>query len=271
MKTFLYSLCILLAITSMPSVAAIDNLSHAINESGRLRMLSQRMAKAYILKAMDVRPSKSQTQLDKSVTKFEQNVADLEAFAKDIQAPVAVSVSLGVVQQEWAQYKELLTSANSNDSATVSSLLALSDRTLMACEELVTQLEQVSQSTSARLVNVSGRQRMLSQRIAKFYSAISITLDQDSYMADLNLAVEEFEEALALLIKSQDNTHFVNHKLKKVQTQWKFSKQGFLQLEKGASTPLVISMTTETILKQMNDITALYQEIDSNKRKVAAN
>jgi hypothetical protein len=67
---------------------------------------------------------------------------------------------------------------------------------------------------------------------------------------------------------SSDNSHFVNHKLKKVSTQWKFSKQGFKVLNTGKSTPLVITITTESILNQMNDITALYEEIDHMKNSV---
>lgn len=267
MKTFIIGFCLILAATSLPSVAQIDNLSQAINESGRLRMLSQRMAKAYVLRAIDIQPEKAQRQLTASLNKFETNVGELEAFAKQSQASTAVVVSLGVVKQEWAAYKTQL--LNNNQAFTNQDLLALSDRTLMACEELVSQLESLSQNSSARLVNLSGRQRMLSQRIAKLYSAISASNDQSAYIAELTQSVSEFDDALAVLMKSPDNTHFVNHKLRKVETQWKFSKQGFLQLEKGASTPLVISMTTETILRQMNDITQLYQEIDNNKQKLA--
>lgn len=261
MKTLIFGFCIILAATSLPSFAQIDNLSQAINESGRLRMLSQRMAKAYILNAMDVQPQKAQSQLQNGLAKFESNIADLEHYAKSNESPAAVTVSIGVAKQEWAGLKEQLLAQGSSTE----DLIALSDRTLLACEEVVSQLEQLSNNQSARLVNTSGRQRMLSQRIAKLYSAISSTGDVNTYAAELKLAVTEFDAALALLTKSKENTHFVNHKLRKVETQWKFSKQGFLQLEKGASTPLVISMTTETILKQMNDITALYQELANNK------
>lgn len=266
MKTLILGFCFILVTTSLPAFAQIDNLSQAINESGRLRMLSQRMTKAYILQNMDIQPAKNQGQLTKSVNKFESNVNDLEAFVKENQASTAVLVSLGVVKQEWASYKAQLLTTDSFTSS--QNLLELSDRTLMVCEKLVSQLEALSSNSSARLVNLSGRQRMLSQRIAKLYSAISASDDQSSFAQELTQSISEFDDALAILMQSPDNTHFVIHKLRKVETQWKFSKQGFLQLEKGASAPLVISMTTETILEQMNDITALYQEIDNSKQKV---
>jgi hypothetical protein len=180
----------------------------------------------------------------------------------------AIEINLSIIQREWSNYKTTLHTPFSKDAA--SEILVSSDMTLAACEELVLQLEKTAQRQSARWVNLSGRQRMLSQRIAKFYSAISLNGTNTVYDEGLKIAVSEFEVALNQLIKSPDNTHFVNHKLRKVQTQWNFSKQGFKLLTKGASTPLVISITTETILKQMNDITALYEKIDSNKKKALA-
>jgi hypothetical protein len=265
---FITLICtLLLTFISTPSYAGIDSLSQAINESGRLRMLSQRMAKAYLLREMDIQPQKAQAQFDASISKFESNLTDLSSFTSNMNSP-AIEISLTIIRKEWGQYKSILNTPMNIDAA--NNILGLSDRTLMACEELVQQLEKAAQRQSARWVNLSGRQRMLSQRIAKFYSAISLAGNSFEYGEGMLIAINEFELALNQLIASPDNTHFVNHKLRKVQTQWNFSKQGFKQLTKGASTPLVISMTTETILRQMNDITALYQEIDNNKKKEAS-
>ena len=230
-------------------------------------MLSQRIAKAYLLKTMDVQPEKADKQYYASLKKFEQNLSDLKAFNSENHSSASVEISLSIIEKQWLTYKTELEKPIKQEA--VFNILALSDKTLSACEELVKQLENIAQRQSAKWVNISGRQRMLSQRIAKFYSAISLEGINADYDAGLQLAIEQFESALQQLIASPDNTHFVNHKLRKVQTQWNFSKQGFKQLTKGASTPLVIFMTTESILRQMNDITALYEEIDSNKKKNA--
>jgi hypothetical protein len=264
MKTFIHVLCAILALSILPAQASIDNLSQAINESGRLRMLTQRMAKAHLLKALDIRPVASQNQLDKSILKFEANILQLKEFSRTLQESTALHQTIRDVEEQWYNYKKTLHMHVNVNSA--SQLLKQSDLTLMACEKLVVQLENTAQRQSARWVNLSGRQRMLSQRIAKLYTAISLSTDKMLYDKGLKTAVLEFDMALKELRESPDNTEYLNHKLNKVATQWNFSKQGFKVLNKGASTPLVIFMTTETILKQMNDITALYEDIDNKKR-----
>ena len=85
MKSFLLILSVTLSAISIPTYAEIESLSQAINESGRLRMLSQRMAKAYLLKAMDVQPAKAEKQYSASLNKFEQNLIDLRAFSEHEQ------------------------------------------------------------------------------------------------------------------------------------------------------------------------------------------
>ncbi|MFT5592382.1 MAG: nitrate/nitrite-specific signal transduction histidine kinase [Oceanicoccus sp.] len=265
MNVFILILSLTLSVISIPSFAEINNLSQAINESGRLRMLSQRMAKAYLLKAMDIQPEKAELQFTSSLQKFESNLSDLNLFSTDLGAPAAIRVSLQTIESAWSTYKTELHKPAEQYSA--ASILTQSDETLLACETLVNELEKIAQRDSARWVNLSGRQRMLSQRIAKFYTAISLTGEIQRYNGSLKQAIAEFDQALTDLIHSPDNTRFVNHKLQKVETQWNFSKQGFKLLDNGSSTPLVISMTTESILKQMNDITALYEEIDKTKKQ----
>lgn len=263
MKFLIHCLCLLLTLSVLPAHAEITNLSQAINESGRLRMLSQRLAKAYLLKAMDIQPQKVSLQFINSKTIFEKNLNELTAFSQSFDDSGALKLAIDNIYTQWQAYLQVLNQPISTHNA--QQILALSDKTLAACEGLVGQLEKSSMNQSARWVNLSGRQRMLSQRIAKFYSAISLSGQTTIYHKGLQQAVNEFDSALLALIQSPDNTHFLDHKLKKVATQWNFSKQGFKVLKQGESTPLVIFMTTEAILKQMNDITALYEAID-NKR-----
>lgn len=247
-----------LAVVAVSSNVIVENYSQAVNESGRLRMLSQRMAKAYLLTEMDVNPDKNQIQLEQSMQRFAKNISSLKNFtlAQGLSTDI-----LSRVESQWQDYQTLLKSPGQTRGI----ILQKSDLVLSACEAFVSQLESASGRSSARLVNISGRQRMLSQRIAKLYSALAMDSKNETLQKDLHTAIEEFETALRILKHSPDNTIAVRNAIAKVETQWNFSKAGFRSLEKGSSTPLVIALTTEKILYQMNAITAMYEGIDQHK------
>ncbi|MWV18519.1 hypothetical protein F3I16_21005, partial [Pseudomonas sp. L-22-4S-12] len=81
-----------------------------------------------------------------------------------------------------------------------------SDQLLAQSEQVVLLIERHTGSQSARLVNRSGRQRMLSQRIAKLYLAVSWRLPVEGLEAELQKATEEFETAQQELLAARQNT-----------------------------------------------------------------
>jgi nitrate/nitrite-specific signal transduction histidine kinase len=260
-KTFMLS--VLLIIFSMPTCAQINSLSQAINESGRLRMLSQRIAKAYILSQLDIQPDKAQQQFEQSSLLFKSNILQLKQFNSSINQPT-INSYIENIEQIWRSYSGAFNQPF--DGQALSNILMLSDATMLASEDLVIQFQAVSNTNSAHLVSIAGRQRMLSQRIAKLYSAMSLSDHDPQLSSELLEAISEFDTALNQLIQSKRNTHFISYKLKQVSAQWNFSKQGFKSQHNGNSTPLVIAVTTESILQQMDDITGLYEEIDQSSK-----
>ena len=241
-----------------PAWAAIDD-AEAMNLSGMQRMLSQRIAKSYLMIGAEVRSEQALQQLDQSVARFENNYQALAEYAPSAE----IGAALEQVGESWQHYRELALSRPTREQAVL--LLALSDQLLAQSEALVQLIAAHTGSAGARLVNRSGRQRMLSQRIAKSYLALSWRLPVEGLEQQLQQATGEFEAAQQELLGAEQNTPQIAAALQKVEAQWRFARAGFQLSADARYVPTVITTTTETLLWQMNELTSAYAAVMQEK------
>ena len=246
---------ILLFTLLSPTTWAGINSAEAMNLSGMQRMLSQRIAKSYLMLGAEIRPDLAEQQLDQSIAKFESNYLALSDYAPTAQ----IRTALQEAGKTWQRYRELALSRPERETAL--SVLELSDQLLAQSERVVQLLERHSGGQSAVLVNRSGRQRMLSQRIAKLYLAISWHLPIDGLQHNFDQAVAEFELALQELQQASQNTPDIDRGLRQAEAQWRFTRAGFNLASDSRYVPTVISTTTETLLWQMNALTNQYEGV----------
>lgn len=250
-----WSFCLMLTLgMSMPALAVLSD-AQAVNKAGLQRMLSQRIARNFLMVGTNIDAKSAQQELDLNIATFEQNLMELQEYAtkKDVK------VTLNKVDQSWQMYRVLAVSMPSKDSAL--EVLRSSDEVLQRSEELVAQIQKATATQPTKLVGTSGRQRMLSQRIAKMYLALYWAVPFQGLEGELNKAMQEYEKGLSSLEEAQLNTPQISSSLLKVRAQWDFAKAGFRQYKEGRFIPMVIARTSDTMLKQMNDITLQYVQV----------
>lgn len=232
----------------------IKTYATAINKAGRQRMLSQRIVKAYTMVGLDVQTDKASEQLLLSVELFEKQLSELKQFSKN----KSTKESLAKVEVLWTPFKNIALTKVSKEG--VRKLVAKDNALLKATHQVVLTLQKSANSKLGKIVNISGRQRMLSQRIAKYYMLAAWDVDVDKSYKLMLHSGDEFSTALNELSSSKVNTKKINNALEETKVQWSIFERSF-RMKKGRFIPLLIAMSSEKILISMNEVTGLYDKL----------
>lgn len=229
------------------------NISQSINQAGLQRMLSQRMAKNYILLSQDIDSQAAANELDESSALFEENLFKLNGAIHDEESKQA----LKKLKQNWYGFRQFVLSDVSKEQT--AQVVDRSTLLLNSAHALVLSLEKSSRAHSDHLINVSGRQRMLSQRLAMLYYASNSGVQEKVFQQEMHKTSRQFGQALSKLIAAKENNAEINEALQEVNNQWSFYKTKFNGSNKGRFAPKTIKVVSESLLKEMNSITKLYE------------
>lgn len=248
---------LVLALAGVDAYAQISDINSAINKAGRQRMLSQRMAKAYFQVGQQIDVDRSKKVLDSSVAAFDRQLVELKNFAPTPE----INETYQKLEKSWLAYKALLVGAPpSPDNGR--KVLAFSDEVLALAQQGTQQLEQKSGTNAGKLINLAGRQRMLSQRLAKFYQANSWGVGDDKTAANMDKARKEFSEALQTLAAAPVDTQQIKEGLELVKQQWFFFENALGQKSGPDKRPqTAVATTSERILDEMEGVVALYEKL----------
>lgn len=226
-----------------------------VNAAGEQRMLSQRIVKAYSQIGLDVMPAVAKAQVEESSARFEANLAALKPVAA--AAPEAQRAYDGLVAR-WAPFRAALSRPATREAALA--LSAESDKLLAAAERLTQTIEDSGARGPGRLVNLAGRQRMLSQRLAKAYMLRSWGVDSSALRQEMEVASHEFSGGLDALMSRPENTDEIRLELQEVALQWEWL-QTAISVEGAVSYRLVVAEAADSILAATDRVTVLYQKL----------
>ncbi len=180
-------------------------LSTAINRAARFRALSQRCAKAYCQTYLEVLPENARDTLSTAQRLIQVGFEDLGrgGFSTSVAKQVLA------VQQEATALNALLAGPpNKNSVAAVSNQ---ADKMLAVADTTTQVLEQLSKQSSAKLVNIAGRQRMLSQRLAKNYFLVAAGMEPKPLREQMAADLGDFKHALGALASAPISTPSIPH------------------------------------------------------------
>lgn len=230
-----------------------------INLCGRLRLLSQRMAIAWLLAAGNIAPLRARVKLRQFEAEFTRSLARLSG----VGLPVGLDERLVAVAEVWPRYRQALF-ALEPDAAQAPAVLDLSEEILQSTDRLTCFAEDLASRPEAHYVNVAGRNRMLSQQLAKFFLFGECGLGEEIIAPRIEETRLKFEGNLHELQQGGMPFPELQAQLQEVAGQWS-KLQGALQqaprpANKGRHVVAVVG-AAERLLRHVDTAVKLYERL----------
>ena len=226
----------------------------AVNVAGRQRMLTQRIVKNYAQLVLGVAPERARNNLEASVRLFDKQLVGLKSVA--VGEPQ--KTTLAEMSKRWGRLRVL--AVGPLDGANIQFIDHEAEELLKLAQSLVSQIEESHPVAVAQWVNLAGRERMLSQRMAKLYMLRAMGDNSTRLRDEMDAARREFGVILTNLQAVRHNTQEISRELEAIALQWEWFRQS-LELEGAFSYRLLVADASESILASMDNVVFLYEKL----------
>ena len=250
-RAILQSAVFFCCLARLPQAHAQMALSTGINRIARFRALSQRIAKVYCQMHLKVLPAQSMAILALARQRVRGGFDDLAQG----QWPQDLAGHIRQVRVLSDDLDALLVQPPTRES--VLAVVTQADKMLLAADAATLAFEKSAKAGAARLVSTAGRQRMLSQRMAKNYSLAAAGWDSAALRGQLASDAVEFKQALATMAAAPLSTPGIRDELALGESQWVFFEAALQRKSDGRSLETVAT-TSERLLEVMDRLTDLY-------------
>jgi len=251
------SFMLVLVMAGTLNAIEIQSPSHAVDIAGKQRMYTQRMLKDYAMLGMKNTYADTEKDLKKTIEDFDNHLLSLLKYTKidDIKKKIKETQIL------WDPIKIMLSTVPSKEKAI--ELQTKLDALLKISNETTMLFAKASGKQSGEIINISGRQRMLSQRMASLYMLKAWGVNDPKFKEKLDAATNKFNDSLKQLKESNLNTEEISKLLKDVEKSFIFFK--IMNKSVSRFAPTLINKKSNTILKKMNTITGMYVTEEAKK------
>lgn len=253
-------ICFLIVLPIQPVLAAASpeagGLADDIASAGRLRMQSQRVAKLYQQVLLGLQASAAQRQIMAARSEVDGEFRRLAKYARQ----AATQRQWARSEASWAELRAVLASPPERGSGERVNQLA--DELMLHAGKLAMQIESASEVSMGRLVDLSSRLNMLSQRLARLYLLARGGDRSQGVLTDLHQARLEFASGLRELDTAQENSPASREAIALAKNQWIFFELAISDLHQprrdDARAAMNVATSSERIAQVLDEASAQY-------------
>ncbi|WP_010523197.1 type IV pili methyl-accepting chemotaxis transducer N-terminal domain-containing protein [Aquimarina agarivorans] len=267
-KNYLF---IALLFVSTLMVSANITPNQMINIAGKQRMLSQKLAKVYLMKAYGANLPELNKELKIGKIIFENNIKTLSINAqKMFSDQVRSKINKEIVT--WENFKIYL--EKPVNEVFITKILELSNKLLTDTDEVVKSLQNESFMLSdfkisdevLQTIDLSGKQRMLSQRLCVYFIAKKLFLKRKEYNETvenyLKSIFNELDETLVTLLSKEINNNKIDEAIGSTLIAFEKIREQRHQFLTGTASMNMVYDTTNELTNLYDGLTSIYAELD---------
>ncbi|HIQ15504.1 MAG TPA: hypothetical protein EYH38_08065 [Leucothrix sp.] len=252
-----------------------------INLSGRQRMLTQKMSKEMLLIYHEIDVKKNRTNLGKSALMFAKTLKGLingdETLNLSPTRDKDILKQMDVVSGLWLSFSKNVLPAISGEKIDLPFIEKVARENLPLLKEMnkaVNMYEKAAGSDLndlAAVVNLSGRQRMLTQKMTKEFLLIAAQVNEKANKDKLEKTIALFDRTLKGLRNgdpsqglSKTTEPIVLKQLTVIETLWLEYKLVLINLDISKKGLKKVAKLNMPLLKEMNSAVKMYEVLSDN-------
>lgn len=233
------------------SEARSGQIASDIVSAGRLRMQSQRLAKLYQQVGMGLNATQAAQQIEIAANEIDSEFGRLASYAKNqnVRRELSRSESL------WQELRSALKQASS--PANAERVNQLADELMIHAGKLSMLIEAEGETPVGRLIDLSSRLNMLSQRLARLYLLAQAGSRSQGVLVDIEQARKEFSTGLNELDTARENSPASRDAVGLARNQWIFFDSAISRLavaKRGDGNAVLNVATSSERIAQVLDL-----------------
>ncbi len=255
-----------------------DAMKKRINTSGRQRMLTQRMTKLALLISLNIDKDKNEKALMKFANLYNDTLAEFKEGKTDLgfskEANAKIDKQIIVVEKLWKEFLsnvKILADGKDKGNKALDYVTSHNKSLLKESNILVSLYEKSNTSQNyiekamVKIVNLAGRQRMLTQKMTK--EKLMCVKGQKEYKKSLVKTIKLFDDSLDTLMNgnpaekiSKPSNPKIKNQLIKVKALWDELRPLYENWKPDAKTLATIIKKNPILLKEMNTMVTLVEQ-----------
>jgi hypothetical protein len=182
-----------------------------------------------------------------------------------VLANTEVNKAIKESQAYWHQMEKILSKEPTKEA--FSEVLGMSDNLLEKNNTMTKYLESLAPYAQSELIDIAGRQRMNSMKLARDYIAASMDIDKEHRIDSMLESAALFDSAMLTLEVASENTAQIKGLIKSItRMEWRKVNQTVNKCVEDNGTKfnvLIMINFCEKLLKKTDRLTKLYVGISS--------